>query len=185
MRTYLSADTTNGDDDQVAFPPEFLHSLHPQGLPPYRLGLKIGCPIIWLRNLNPKLGLMNGTRLIVRQLLQRIIIGETMVGIHRGTRVCIPRIPLAPSDKNLPVKFTRRQFPIRPAFAMTINKSQGQTFGCVGIFLPRPVFSHGQLYVAMPRVGSLDAICMMPLDSPRPVDPPSTAVFTDIFVYIP
>jgi ATP-dependent DNA helicase PIF1 len=183
MRTYLSADTTNGDDDQVAFPPEFLHSLDPQGLPPHRLGLKIGCPIILLRNLNPKLGLMNGTRLIVRQLLPRIIIGEIMVGTHKGTQVCIPRIPLAPSDKNLPVKFTRRQFPVRPAFAMTINKSQGQTFGRVGIFLPRPVFSHGQLYVAMSRVGSPDAIRIMTLDSPRPVDSPSTAVFTENVVY--
>ncbi|KAK1343257.1 hypothetical protein QTO34_016035 [Cnephaeus nilssonii] len=39
-----------------------------------------------------------------------------------------------------------------PAFAMTINKSQGQTLDRVGIFLPEPIFRHGQLYVAFSRV---------------------------------
>ncbi len=48
----------------------------------------------------------------------------------------------------------RRQFPVRLPFAMTIDKAQGQTFKKVGIYLPRPVFKHGQLYVALPRAGS-------------------------------
>ena len=37
------------------------------------------------------------------------------------------------------------------AFAMTINKAQGQTFDAIGIHLDEPVFSHGQLYVAFSR----------------------------------
>jgi ATP-dependent exoDNAse (exonuclease V) alpha subunit len=45
----------------------------------------------------------------------------------------------------------RNQFPIIPAFAMTINKSQGQSFKKVGISLANPVFAHGQLYVALSR----------------------------------
>ena len=45
------------------------------------------------------------------------------------------------------------QFPIRPAFAMTINKAQGQTLSKCGVLLDEPVFTHGQLYVAALRCG--------------------------------
>ena len=47
----------------------------------------------------------------------------------------------------------RRQFPIRLAFAMTINKAQGQSLKRVGVYLKRPVFAHGQAYVALSRAG--------------------------------
>ena len=59
---------------------------------------------------------------------------------------------LNPSDNSLPFEFTRKQFPVRLAYAMTINKAQGQTLNRVGIYLPDNVFAHGQLYVALSRV---------------------------------
>ncbi|GBN52830.1 hypothetical protein AVEN_40773-1 [Araneus ventricosus] len=68
---------------------------------------------------------------------------------NRGDVVSLPRIKLATNDVNLPFVLNRRQFPLIPAYTMTINRSQGQTFDHVGIYLYEPVFSHGQLYVAL------------------------------------
>ena len=66
----------------------------------------------------------------------------------------IPRITFIPKLNEYPFEWQRRQFPVRPAFAMTINKSQGQTLRFAGVWLRTKVFTHGQLYVACSRVGS-------------------------------
>ncbi len=59
-------------------------------------------------------------------------------------RVFIPRLSITPSDtERMPFTLRRRQFPLRPGFAMTINKAQGQTLQTVGVYLPKPVFCHG------------------------------------------
>ena len=63
-------------------------------------------------------------------------------------------IKLLPNAETLPVPLKRLQFPVRLAFAMTINKSQGQSVEHVGINLQTLVFSHGQLYVAFSRCTS-------------------------------
>ena len=75
----------------------------------------------------------------------------TTEGPYLGQRVFIPRIPLTNSDGR-GVPFKRVQFPAKVAFAITINRSQGQTFDHLGCDFVKPPFTHGQLYVAVTRV---------------------------------
>ncbi len=69
----------------------------------------------------------------------------------------LPRMVLRGS-KDLSSTIARRQFPIRLAFTMTINKSQGQTMDKIGLYLPQPIFAHGQLYVPLSKTRSMYSI---------------------------
>ena len=83
-----------------------------------------------------------------------------------------------PTTLQLPFDMRRRQFPMKLAFGMTINKSQGQTLSIMGLYLPTPVFTHGQLYVAMSRVRSIDAVKVCIKDGGA-----SRELYTDNIVY--
>ncbi|XP_026481798.1 ATP-dependent DNA helicase PIF1-like [Ctenocephalides felis] len=151
--TYKSVDTATNQDDILNYPTEFLNSLELPGLPPHNLKLKVGSLVIMLRNLNQPI-LCNGTRLVVKKLINNVIVAKIIKGKYKGQNVLIPRIPMIPTD--LPFDFRRLQFPIRLAFAMSINKSQGQSLQVCGINLEFPCFAHGQSYVACLRVAADD-----------------------------
>ena len=73
---------------------------------------------------------------------------------------------------------------MRPAFAMSINKSQGQTLKNVGVYLRKPVFSHGQLYVALSRLGQRDGLKIMVKDGWKEMTGDAPAgVYTDNVVF--
>ena len=164
-RIYVSYDKFEEDDGNEVqeITTEFLNSLTPSGMPLHSLQLKEGCPIMLLRNLDTRKGLSNGVRLKVIHMYDRILDCQILSGSPKfiGKRVYVPKVRLTPSDTQLPFKFSRIQFPIRLAYCITINKSQGQSFDQVGIYLPAPVFSHGQLYVAFSRARSFDGIHVM------------------------
>jgi ATP-dependent DNA helicase PIF1 len=138
-------------DMNNAIPIEFLNSLEISGLPPHVLRVKIGAPLVLLRNIDAKHGLMNGTRLEVVNATRICLTVKVTSGSHVGDIVMLPRVDLVPTDTDLHFEFKRRQFPVKLAYGMTINKAQGQSLNNVGVYLPSPCFGHGQLYVALSR----------------------------------
>ena len=107
-------------------PTKILNSIESGSLSPHELKLKVGAPVMLLRNLDAMNGLCNGTRLIVKSLMRNLIEATIQTGTFAGSAVCMPKIKLF-STNNDAIQFQRIQFPVRLAFAMTINKAQGQT----------------------------------------------------------
>jgi ATP-dependent DNA helicase PIF1 len=150
----ISCDEVSADDDPTIYPVEFLNSCNLPCVPPHRLHLKKHAPVILLRNIAPREGHCNGTRYTIAELHNRIVKLRATTGPGAGSFLYLPRITLSPSDTVLPFTLKRRQYPIKVAFGLTINKAQGQSLDIVGINLAgSQVFTHGQAYVAFSRTG--------------------------------
>ncbi|KYN14600.1 ATP-dependent DNA helicase PIF1 [Trachymyrmex cornetzi] len=183
-RIYTSIDSIencgdNGDTEEALLP-EYLNTLSPSCLPPYELRLKPNCVIMLIRNLSINEGLCNGTRLMIIELADHLLKCKILTGDKIGDIVFLNRITLY-CENVYPFTFKRRQFPIKLAFAMTINKSQGQTFDIVGIDLRKDVFNHGQLYVAFSRVRTWQALKVY-LGSQRDNKQIKNYVYKEIYV---
>jgi ATP-dependent DNA helicase PIF1 len=97
----LSYDSPNKDNDNsgVDCPDdihttEFLNTINCSGLPNHKLKLKVGVPIMLLRNVDPSVGLCNGTRLIITQMRTYIIEAKVISRSNIGEKVFIPRLSL-------------------------------------------------------------------------------------------
>lgn len=113
-----------------------------------------------IRNLDARHGLINGTMLKLlavgsRYIQCQIISGRATGGIELLMK-CV--FSITPEASGLPFTITRRQYPIIPAYCLSVHKAQGQTIQLCGLIFESDPFTHGQLYVALSRVASWDCV---------------------------
>ncbi|XP_052110251.1 uncharacterized protein LOC127741563 [Arachis duranensis] len=111
-RVYLSSDSMCAEEENMefeldAFSPEILNGINCSGLPPHKLVLKVGAPVMLLRNIDQTNGLCNGTRMQVRRMGNHVIECKTLTGNKVRSIVLIPRLNLIPNNETLPVRYQR------------------------------------------------------------------------------
>ncbi|KAL5698023.1 DNA helicase [Ranunculus cassubicifolius] len=190
-KVYRSADSLSQmsgytEEQEMLHPVEYLNTLKASGIPNHLIELKIGVPVMLTRNIDPSNGLCNGTRLIILEMKSKTLHAQIVTGSHVGKKVTIHRIITTSRPTQWEFMLRRIQFPIKMCFAMTINKSQGQTLNHVGIYLPRPTFSHGQLYVAVSRVTSKRGLkIMIARKEEEPAGYTRNIVYREVFTDLP
>ncbi|XP_074359294.1 uncharacterized protein LOC141698483 [Apium graveolens] len=191
LHTYLSQDSIDntGDEDndfRSAFPVKYLNSLNMPCIPKHELNIKVGVVVMIMRNLNQIMGLCNDTRMIVTSCKKNIIKCEILCGSHVRSKHFIPMIKMIPIYTSWPFEFKRIQFPLQICYAMTINKSQGQSLDTVGLYLPRAVFSHGHVYVTISRVTRPEGLYIfIDSDDGTTTNITSNVVYEEVFYNLP
>ncbi|KAF1859004.1 hypothetical protein Lal_00000827 [Lupinus albus] len=147
---------------------EFLNKLSTSGLPNHKIWLKVGTPIMLLRNLDQAERLCNGTRLVVTRMTKLVLETKIMLGKNTRNILYIPRMSMSSSQSSWTFKMIRRQFPI--------------SLESVGLYLPRPVFSHEQLYVVISRVQSKKGLKILIHDKDfQPLKSTTNIVYKEVF----
>ena len=164
--SFFSSDSLIKDENSssTAFAaPEHLNQLNVTGVPPHELILKSNGLAMIVRNLNFSEGLVNGQKCILKAVSpnSRVIHAEFLTDELPHPIVLIPRISFPAQVGRNGINFMRVQFPLRTAYAMTINKSQGQTLTRIGLDLRSSPFAHGQLYVALTRAQKRSTVMVL------------------------
>jgi hypothetical protein len=154
---------------------EFLSRLDSTSVPPHKLTVCVGAVCMLMRNLAP--GWTNGKRVIIQSISPA---GESVVVVdaehwdeQNGANHVYPyqhRLRLCRVDfdwkiSQVGMTVVRKQFPFRLAYAVTFNKSQGQTLDRAVVDVRNPVFAHGQMYTAASRVRKGEHMRMLCLKS--------------------
>ncbi|KAM4552500.1 ATP-dependent DNA helicase PIF1 isoform 2-T2 [Odontesthes bonariensis] len=130
-----------------------------------QIQLKVGAQVMLTKNLDVPRGLVNGARGVV------VAFQSEQSGLPRVRFLCGVTEVIKPErwvfKSGGGIHLSRRQLPLKLAWAISVHKSQGMTLDCVEISLAR-VFESGQAYVALSRAKSLEGLRVMDFD-PRVV----------------
>jgi len=158
--------------------------MNARDVPPHTLRLRVGDLVFLMRNYSQKDKLTNNSKHQILDInARRHMI--TIRNLATGKVHVIHRINFSvdvSSRKRNTINFVleRRQFPLRLCYAMTIDKSRGQTLRRVGLDLREQVFSHGQLYVAYGRVSFKQDILTLVTEHARSKSSPDVFYTTNI-----
>lgn len=162
-RTYFSEDQLcavhNNDHIHEILTPETLHFCDASDVPLHELTLKVGDLCILLHNIDKSQGLTNNQRVIIRELNERSVV----ISIANDPRAQVHYIARLNFRLTIPgtcFEMTRKQYPMKLAYAFTVHKAQGQEMQAVLLDTLAPTFSHGQLYVALSRTRSRHGIAI-------------------------
>jgi ATP-dependent DNA helicase PIF1 len=142
------------------YPPEYIASLNFGGVPPAQLTFKKHARYMIIKNYNPP-DVCNGVLCELLSWSKFNVQVRLLSGPGVGRIIMIPRCNFSINEakSGLPFSFARWQFPLIPAYAVTIHKSQGQTLNVVGLLIEADAFAHGIIYVALSRVSSWSNVC--------------------------
>ena len=175
-------DTVMDERDQGRIQPEILNNINCSGLPQHSLKLKVGAIILLMRNLDVSNGHCNGSRYRIMNITPRLIQARPLSSNNPNDFFFIPRIPICTKENEFPWIIKRLQFPVRLAFAITFNRSQGQSLNKVGLLLPESLWTHGQLYVGVSRCGDPNNIFIF-ADQASFSHLPDTSVYTRNIIF--
>ena len=158
-----AADSYDDCSDPDSFPPDYIESLHVNGAPPFMLRLKIGAKFMCIRNISMQRGVVNGTMMQVVAIGRRYIQVKILTGNSAGSiELLLQQVfTITPEASGLPFTIKRKQYPIIPAYCLSVHKAQGQTIQTCGLIFESDPFTHGQLYVALSRVSSWQSLYIM------------------------
>ena len=146
----------------------YLDAFEDPSMPPPKLTLGKHDPVFLLRNLDTKSGLVKGLRANIVDVSHTGRLATILKS--GGEQVTLPRICFKGSLNG--AEFTRRQLPVRLAYAGTVHRAQGESLTRVVVDLRRSFWEHGQLYVALSRVRAPDGcLVLLPHPSTVPYDP--------------
>eukprot|EP00906_Rhabdomonas_costata_P012036 RCo017160 len=137
----------------------FVKLLRQSSLFPDRLELKIGAQVMLLKNL-PGGRLGNGTRGVVIGFAEN---GLPITKFTNGSELVIDRDTQA-MEINRQTVASRRQVPLKLAWALTVHKCQGMEIDKLEVSLDGSVFECGQAYTALSRARSLEGLRLASFD---------------------
>ncbi|XP_022208720.2 ATP-dependent DNA helicase PIF1 [Drosophila obscura] len=126
---------------------------------PSQLYLKVNAQVMLLKNINISNGLVNGARGVVVRMENDLPVVRFK---NNEEYVCKHEKWIIKTATGGVV--TRRQVPLKLAWAFSIHKSQGLTLDCVEMSLSK-VFEAGQAYVALSRAKSLQSVRILDFDA--------------------